>query len=202
MTINRQERSSIAKIINERFTMLQRDFDQRRDELSRAIRERAIEEAKGRCAEATARMQPLIAEARLIQDRIEQEVAAIRDELDVFPGQYTEQVEWLDQQGKRTRKVIKASHANPVSLHVNTTFAPDGVEERIAEELAKLGDERFAGGRKLDVLRLDLQEELLTGGLDTEAKAFLERIPTLDALLPPELPAVASAKPSRKRVKS
>jgi hypothetical protein len=164
--------------------VLQRDFDIRREQLAREMREQTIEAAKARCALAEERLAPLVAKARALSDEIEAEVRKIGRELDVFPGEYYESQEFVGPRQQKVVTTLQTRKRSPVTVQVNNSWAPSNVESQIRLALDKLGDERVQGGQSLDVLRIDLQEQLLVGELNGDAAAFLERIPTLDALLP------------------
>jgi len=191
------DRRALAKIIDQRFAALQRDFDARREQVARDIREQAITAAKSRCAEAEARLAPLVAKAQALREEIDAEVRKISRELDVFPGEYYERTDYVGPRHETAIRTLSTREGEPVTLTVKNKWAPANLESQIHSELEQLGDARLQGSRSLDVLRIDLQEKLLIGGLNGDAAAFLEQIPTLDALLPQ--PAQLETPPTGKR---
>lgn len=178
------ERRALAKIIDARFKVLQSELDTRREQIEDATRDRLIQEAQDACAEAKRRMQPLIDRARELEDDIRTFVDECRAELGVEPGEVQTYNEFVTV--SKTRRVIKTSQHKPITVSVSSAFAPLNIESRINAELRRLLTERNQGGRSLDYVRLDLHEELLLGAVQSDAaKAFLDRIPALDSILPP-----------------
>jgi hypothetical protein len=187
-TITRDERRALAKIVDQRFDILQGEMRTRREQIEMAIRARMIQEAEERDQEARQRVAALEEEAQLLKRKIELETQAIRDELDMEVGTF-EQVEDYEynENGKGFRRIkrVRTHTQPPVHISVVNSFAPVDIEKRIQAEINKLFTEHAQGGRQVERRRLELQEELLLNLIETtDAKAFLAKIPTLDSLLP------------------
>lgn len=189
MSITKAERSALAKLVEQRFKVLQIELDNRRDQLAEQIRDRLVAESEAQCAKAAKRLEKFAKRAEVLAEQVKAEAEAITAELGVVPGEVTTHREWAytDASHKGTREVlrVKTYRYSPVELTVRTKFAPVNLEQTIEREIKRLTQQRVLGGRSLDSIRLDLQEQLLLGEVQgDDAKAFLEKVPTIDALLP------------------
>lgn len=191
MSITKAERSALAKLVEQRFKVLQIELDNRRDQLAEQIRDRLVAESEAQCAKAAKRLEKFAKRAEALAEQVKAEAEAITAELGVVPGEVTTYREWAypytDASHKGTREVlrVKTHRYSPVELTVRTKFAPVNLEQTIEREIKRLTQQRVLGGRSLDSIRLDLQEQLLLGEVQgDDAKAFLEKVPTIDALLP------------------
>jgi hypothetical protein len=183
--MNSTERRALAKIIDQRFKALQAELDTRREQVEEEIRDRLIAESTRACAAAEKRMLKLVNRAKALQADVLAEVEAIA-ETGVIPGEIHTFHRYNPKKSAFVGPQVIETHAvDPLTFDVTNAWAPVNLEEQIAAEIRRLVVERGQGGRSLDAIRLDLQEKLLLGDVQSdEARAFLDEIPTVDVLLP------------------
>lgn len=185
------ERRALAKIIDARFKSLQSELDTRREQIEDATRDRLITEAEEACREAKRRTEEFVVRARELEDDLRAFIVEMGEELGVEPGSVQTYREYTPNPKNQGRRVIRTSPSSLVNVTISNEWAPKNIESRINDELRRLLHERKQGGRSVETMRIDLQEELLIGAVKSEeAKSFLERVPKLDTLLPPPEPAV------------
>lgn len=194
------ERNALLKIIDARFEILANEIVQREEDIGEMIRERLIEEGKTAVPRAQARVKKFIEQAKKLQDDFNREVGAIENDLGVVPGHTSIRSERVyddedydaarrQRRNPRIRIVRTAEQTGRDILRIYTTENPDwtipNVEKRTKEELRQLGLDAKKARRKLEKKRLDLHENILLGMLESmDAKAFLEKVPKIEDIMP------------------
>lgn len=163
--MSQRDRTELRRILNARFQLLHEQIHQRQHELENQIRTQIESDFTEAVKLAKKKMDKLRAKG----DKLEQEAQEIAEEvlqLGIVPtsGSYA---------------------VKPLNVTMAEEWKPKDLNKRVKEALAQITT--AAGLHKLD-LRLEqlrLEEELAIGALGSdEAKNFLERVPTLDKLLP------------------
>lgn len=195
--MNATERRALAKIIDQRFEILHNEIDQREEEIGEVIRKRIVADATRVEKEAQDRWAPIVKRAEALREEALDMLEAIRDDLGMAPGtvKVERQTRFVDEdvplrRGQRPKTMeLQRAHqysSEGLTVHAGNKFAPaKQVEAQVKEELRKLGIDARKGRRSLEKRRLGLQEDLLLSAIEsTDAKAFLEKIPTIEQLMP------------------
>lgn len=163
--MGQRDRQELRRILRARFEILQAQLHQREHELQATIREQIeaefttqIREAKKRTARLEAKVKKIDEEAKAL--------ALDMEEFGVTPGQ-----------GRYPSKVF--------TYEIQSHWSPVEMEKRVDRAYRKLT--QAAGLHKMDLRlsQLQLEEEIAIGALGSdEAKAFLEKIPDIDKILP------------------
>jgi small-conductance mechanosensitive channel len=164
--MTQRDRTELRRILNARFQLLHQQLHQRQNEVQNSIEkelrkahEEAIKKAQKRTAALEKKVAKLHVEAKAI--------AAEMRELGIQPGS-----------GRYSEEKL-------FTYTFNSDWSPIDLNRKINEAYKKVTEQ--AGLHKIDLRlkQLQLEEELAIGALGSdEARAFLERVPDIDKLLP------------------
>lgn len=184
------ERRALEKIVKQRVKLLVEQMQHRKQEIREAVRDLIIEEHETARKAAVVEAKQIVAEAKKMQLRVDK-LLRQAGEKGLVPGMVSSKVQssWMNRrQGYEhvTTIVTEANGFLSVSWADPTQWVPADIDNKIEDALTKV--EHQAGLSRLQLAQLenDLLEELLVGELQSaDAKKFLDRLPSLDALPSP-----------------
>jgi hypothetical protein len=155
------ERTALRQILVRRKAVLTQQLDQRKRELETVVRARIMDETKGEREAAEQR----VAEVKSIVRNVKKEAE------------------------ERLRKLKADGYIEHVpNLRIdepNVKVSKTNVDQRVTEEMRRLRSLKGMGQLQIEEHFLALEEELLFGRLKSqESRDFLQRIPTVDNVLP------------------
>jgi hypothetical protein len=192
--MSKSERAELRRLVRRRFEMLELQVKERRRQIRSAIQERIS-------AAAAEKVKKYEAEAAPLFVQLDAAVAALKDlearaEADgIQAGTMQEREEYVrNEKGKIvtdgnygyvTRKVMHAYPEAIVIVHSTRTFVPEDFGDRVDAAFGQIEKEAGFVSMTLEQEKIALEEELITGALESgEAKDFLGKLPTVDKLLP------------------
>ncbi len=165
--MSKTERNELRKIIKNRFNLLHGQIAQRENEIVNQIRERILAENEAKLTEWRDKI-------RAVNNKVDDAIKAA--------------VEVRDAAVDAGVDVSGFAWERGYPRHGDFRVGVRGLDQKIYAEMQAL--RTGAGFEKLNLkqMEMDLDEELALGILETDdARSFLQRVPTVDTLLP--LPA-------------
>jgi hypothetical protein len=155
------ERTALRQILVRRKAVLTQQLEQRKRELEEVIRARILEETKGE------------------REAAEQKIAEVKSIVRNVKKDAEDRLKELKRDGYITG--VPTLRIDEPNVKISKT----NVEERVKDEMRKLRKLKGMGQLQIEEHFLALEEELLFGRLKSqESRDFLERIPTVDNVLP------------------
>jgi len=169
-TMSKTERQTLIRLVKQRFKLLETGLAARRSQLTAVTRSEVIAEHK--------------AEAEKFEKRMEDEIMEPLRELVAHARSIFKDAEeaGLDRQGYGWNRVENILFD---SQRENAKFIPKNLDGVVRERmLEKIGDKPMSA-YALELEESKLIEDLLVGDLSSDdAKAFLNKVPTLEGLIP------------------
>lgn len=171
MPITSTERAELRRLLKGRFETLEQRIDQRLGELRLAIEAEIIATHK----RATAPFQKRL-------DAITKKLAVLEAEADDLANDV--ELAGLALDGSTDGRGYYRERPTVLSATVAKAVTPSGIDKAIAGRLAALKLDGNSAKLRLREMRLELEEELITGALtSTSATTFLARVPTIDTVV-------------------
>jgi len=165
--MSQKDRAALKSIVKQRFSILVRQLDRRREELESAFKQEEIELAKER-----------IEKAKVLASEFEKKANAFNE----VTAEYIKKIDSLEVEPAQRYLVYFSFNSTVETCH---DFQPTNLNKKVYERVQQVFDSASAIRLGLAEKEAELVEKLLLDSIESdEAKAFLAQVPTIESLLP------------------